>query len=135
MSKRLMVGVSGFLILSLVLSGVVWGQAQSQQLVRPVDNYVQPTTPKVNKPKPVKQTKRQTPVTSSNLYTPKATPKQTVEPSVKPAPKAVKSKPVSKTRQCMYPARPLTKEGSCDNSDPCDPTTIKDPELHGNCAN
>ena len=35
--------------------------------------------------------------------------------------------------QCQYPTRPL-KDGNCDNSDPCDPTTLKDPVLHGDCA-
>lgn len=35
---------------------------------------------------------------------------------------------------CQYPTRPLAN-GECDNSDPCDPTTIKDPELRGDCAN
>ncbi len=34
--------------------------------------------------------------------------------------------------QCQYPTRPLVN-GQCDNSDPCDPETIKDPQLHGNC--
>lgn len=37
------------------------------------------------------------------------------------------------TSNCQYPMRPLVN-GQCDNSDPCDPTTIKDPELHGDCA-
>lgn len=37
------------------------------------------------------------------------------------------------TGQCQYSERPLVN-GQCDNSDPCDPTTIKDPVLHGNCA-
>jgi len=35
---------------------------------------------------------------------------------------------------CQYPTRPLNQDGSCDNSDPCDPSTIKDPELHGDCG-
>lgn len=35
--------------------------------------------------------------------------------------------------QCQYPTRPLVN-GQCDNSDPCDPTTLKDPVLHGDCA-
>lgn len=26
---------------------------------------------------------------------------------------------------CQYPTRPLNPDGSCDNSDPCDPTNIK----------
>lgn len=39
----------------------------------------------------------------------------------------------SQVSSCQYPVRPLNPDGSCDNSDPCDTTTIKDPELHGNC--
>ena len=35
-------------------------------------------------------------------------------------------------QQCQYPTRPLVN-GKCDNSDPCDPETIKDPVLHGDC--
>lgn len=27
--------------------------------------------------------------------------------------------------QCAYPVRPLNPDGTCDNSDPCDPTRIK----------
>lgn len=38
------------------------------------------------------------------------------------------------TTLCQYPTRPLVN-GACDNSDPCDPTTIKDPILHGDCRN
>lgn len=34
---------------------------------------------------------------------------------------------------CQYPTRPLVN-GQCDNSDPCDPATVKDPGLGGNCA-
>lgn len=41
---------------------------------------------------------------------------------------------ISDTLNCQYPTRPLVN-GSCDNSDPCDPTTIKDPVLHGDCRN
>ena len=35
-------------------------------------------------------------------------------------------------QQCQYPTRPLV-DGKCDNSDPCDPETIKDPVLQGDC--
>lgn len=35
---------------------------------------------------------------------------------------------------CQYPTRPLSAAGSCDNTDPACPETIKDPVLHGNCA-
>ncbi len=38
------------------------------------------------------------------------------------------------TPACQYSERPLNPDGSCDNSDPCDPTTIKDPALHGDCS-
>lgn len=34
---------------------------------------------------------------------------------------------------CQYPTRPLV-DGQCDNSDPCDPMTLKDLVLHGDCA-
>lgn len=33
---------------------------------------------------------------------------------------------------CQYPQRPLVN-GNCDNSDPCDPTTLKTPGLWGKC--
>lgn len=33
---------------------------------------------------------------------------------------------------CQYPGR-YYPDGSCDNSDPCDPTTLKDPVLQGRC--
>lgn len=39
----------------------------------------------------------------------------------------------TQTQQCQYPERPLVN-GECDNSDPCDPSTTKDPVLHGDCA-
>ena len=35
---------------------------------------------------------------------------------------------------CQYPTRPLSASGECDNSDPFDPSTLKDPVLHGDCA-
>ena len=35
---------------------------------------------------------------------------------------------------CQYPGR-LTNVNGCDNSDPCDPTTLKDPTLTGACRN
>lgn len=41
---------------------------------------------------------------------------------------------VTETLNCQYPLRPLIN-GQCDNSDPCDPTTLKDPELYGQCRN
>lgn len=34
---------------------------------------------------------------------------------------------------CQYPQRPLTPQGGCDNSDPCDPTTLKVDGLWGKC--
>lgn len=32
---------------------------------------------------------------------------------------------IQQTQQCQYPQRPLNPDGSCDNSDPCDPANIK----------
>ncbi len=34
--------------------------------------------------------------------------------------------------KCQYSERPLVN-GQCNNSDPCNPSSIKDPELHGDC--
>lgn len=31
----------------------------------------------------------------------------------------------SQIQYCQYPARALNPDGTCDNSDPCDPTRIK----------
>lgn len=35
-------------------------------------------------------------------------------------------------QNCQYEGR-LYPDGSCDNSDPCDPETLKDPVLRGDC--
>lgn len=40
--------------------------------------------------------------------------------------------PVTTEQNCQYPDR-YYEDGSCNNSDPCDPETIKDPVLKGDC--
>lgn len=42
--------------------------------------------------------------------------------------------PVFNDSGCQYPGR-LTNVHGCDNSDPCDPSTLKDPKLTGACRN
>lgn len=44
------------------------------------------------------------------------------------------TQPLADTLNCQYPLRPLVN-GSCDNSDPCDPSTLKDLDLLGACRN
>lgn len=35
-------------------------------------------------------------------------------------------------QNCQYPGR-VYEDGTCNNSDPCDPETLKDPVLQGDC--
>lgn len=125
-----MVGIGGVLILSLVSSGAVWGQKQSEFITTQVEKTAQPVQLKTEKPKTAKPVKRVEPAPKVNRQSPH--PKPVTKPITKPAPKPDKPKPEPKTTGCQYA---YSEAPYCDNSDPCDPTTIKDPELQGRCAN